>query len=101
MVSEGVIGTGLVTLGTLIGAIFTRRSAKDETAVGGFTALTAAMRAELDRYAVRIQKLEDNEVSRQKLARRHQAWDRMVRLELQQRGMDVPEPPPLELDHSE
>lgn len=104
MDTTAVIGTVVVTIGGIIAALFTRRSSKDTTAVGGFTELTKGLQQTLKDEAARttaaiarIDHLERIERRRRELARRHEDWDRKVLVQLRQLTTDpIPDPPPLD-----
>lgn len=99
-----MIGTAIITIGGIIATLFTRRSSRDTTAIGGFTVLTKGLQAELTRQIsrtteaiTRIDHLERVEASRRRLARRHEDWDREVLALLRQLTTDpIPDPPPLD-----
>lgn len=98
MADPTLIGTIVVTGGALITAVFTRRSAKDTTAVGGFTQLTNSLHGEVTRLTARVDQLESREVVRRSAMRTHTRWD----LEMAQRVRNlspdpVPDPPPLDI----
>lgn len=92
-----VVGIVITTVGGLITAWYTRRSAKDINAVSGFTALTAAQAAELSRLTHRVEDLEIDQTKRRQLARAHERWDHeMVRRLEAFTDEPFPEPPPLD-----
>lgn len=92
-----IIGILIVTLGGLFGAWLTRRTAKDATAVEGFSELTKSQAAELARLSTRVEDLETDQTVRRKLARAHERWDReMVRRLEAFTDEPFPDPPPLD-----
>ncbi len=54
----GILGAVITTLGVIVVAWLTRRTAKDQTAVGGFSALVTSLQAQNDRQEKRIRALE-------------------------------------------
>lgn len=93
-----LIGTIVVTGGALITAVFTRRSARDTTAVGGFSALAKGQQVEINRLTTRVEKLELHETERRRLANAHTKWDTDLVRKLQALTPDpIPDPPPLDL----
>lgn len=98
MDTKAVIGTVIVTLGSLLIGLLTRRNTKEQTAVTGFSTLTAAQTAELLRLAGRVSTLEDGETTRRRLARDHEKWDRQVVDRLRDLTDEpFPDPPPLDV----
>lgn len=98
MVDKTVIAAAIVTLGSLIVAYLTKRSAKDNTVVTGFTELTERYREEVNRLGLRITALEHVEGERRRLARQHEVWDWAVVKRLRAvTDEPIPDPPPLDV----
>lgn len=97
MADATLIGTIVVTGGALVTAIFTRRSARDTTAVGGFSALAKGQQVEINRLTTRVEKLEQAQAARRRLTTAHEKWDMdMVRRLQAYTAEAMPEPPPLD-----
>lgn len=90
-----MIGTVVTAIGAVVVGLFTRRSARDATAVSGFSALTERQAVELGRLSTRVQTLEQADVAHRAAAHKHERWDWEVAGKLRELGVDMPEPPPL------
>jgi len=101
-----IVATGLTTLGVVAVAWLTRRTAKDQTAVGGFTALVKTLQEQNDRQENRIAALEKQassqrqlEAKRHRAMRAHERWDRLISSRMQQLTDEAfPDPPPLDVE---
>ncbi len=102
----GILGAVVTTLGVIIVALLTRRSAKDQTAVGGFTALVKSLQDQNDRQEQRIRALEQEgrerrraDTERDRVVQVHQRWDFQVARRLRQLTDEpFPDPPPLDVE---
>lgn len=101
-----IVGTGITTLGVIIVAWLTRRTAKDQTAVGGFGVLVDKLQNQNDRQEGRIQALEREAEERRQLdamrgriLRAHERWDQQLVNRLRQVTDETfPDPPPLDVE---
>lgn len=84
-----LLGNAIVMLGGVAGVYFTRRSAKDNTVVAGFTALSNGLER-------RVERLEANERRRSELAQLHRPWDIQIYDQARAAGWSVTPPPPLD-----
>lgn len=108
-----VIGTVVTTLGVITVAWLTRRTAKDQTAVGGFSSLVTALQEQNNRQQEqnerqerRITALEKQaatqrqlEAKRHRVLRAHERWDQFLVGRMRQLTDDpFPDPPPLDVE---
>lgn len=89
-----VIAALIVTAGSLLVALFTRRSAKESTVTSGYTALTASLQAQVNMLWQQVAELQNNEAKRQRLNRAHEPWDDEAR---KFTPPEFPPPPPLDI----
>ena len=105
MGAEGVIGSILVVVATIVTAVFTRRTSKEANAVAGFRDLMTSQQASIDDLRAelldergRIARLEKALDDRRRLARAHERWDwRVMRKVEELTGEHFPDPPPLDV----
>jgi hypothetical protein len=83
------LGVVIVAIGTVVGAFFTWRSAKSNTVVTGFAALTTGLEK-------RVERLEAQEIRRSELAQLHRPWDISIYDQARAAGWAVSPPPPLD-----
>lgn len=101
-----IVGTVVTTLGVIVVAWLTRRTAKDQTAVGGFSALVTALQEQNNRQERRIGALEKQaasqrqlEAKRHRVLRAHERWDQFLVGRMRQLTDDpFPDPPPLDVE---
>lgn len=101
-----VLGAVVTTFGVVIVAWLTRRTAKDQTAVGGFTALVKTLQDQNDRQEKRIAALEKQaasqrqlEAKRHRVMRAHERWDQFISGRMRQLSDETfPDPPPLDVE---
>lgn len=89
-----VIAAAIVTIGSLIVAWFTKRSAKDDRAITGYVSLTTSLQAQVNMLWQQVGELQNNEAKRQRLNRAHEPWDDAA---LKHVPPDFPPPPPLDI----
>lgn len=109
----GILGAVVTTLGVIIVALLTRRTAKDQSAIAGFDKLVNRLEAandrlqeQNDRQEKRILALEKEGAKRRRLdAERdrviefHQRWDFQVARRIRQLTDEpFPDPPPLDVE---
>jgi hypothetical protein len=93
-----IIAAAIVTIGSLIVAYLTKRSAKDSTVTTGFTNLTSALQKQLDAQGNQIKELQATQARWRRLLRDHEMWDwQMVSKVRSLTDDSVPDPPPLDL----
>lgn len=93
-----IITAAIVTIGSLVVAAFTRRSAKDNAVVTGYANLTTGLQSEVGRLTTRVDSLEQLDDERRRLARQHEVWDwQMVKRVRQLTNDPIPDPPPLDV----
>ena len=89
------MGTIFLGLVTLIGALLTRRSAKDTNAVDGYDRLTGRLETRLAVVEGQVVQLQERERERDERDEKHSQWDRQVYGQARDAGWDVSPPPPL------
>lgn len=102
----GILGAVITTLGVIIVAWLTRRTAKDQTAVGGFSALVKSLQEQNNRQEKRIAALEKQaatqrqlEAKRHRVMRAHERWDQYISGRMRQLTEETfPDPPPLDVE---
>lgn len=93
-----IISTLVVTLGSLIVAYFTKRSAKDNAVTTGYANLTKDLESRLNAQGVEISALQTMLARQRRLLRNHEKWDwQMVARVRQMTNESVPDPPPLDI----
>jgi uncharacterized coiled-coil protein SlyX len=93
-----IISTVVVTLGSLIVAYFTKRSAKDNAVTTGYANLTGALEKRLNSQGSEIAELQVLLARQRRLLRAHEKWDWQMVGKLRQLTPDeVPDPPPLDI----
>lgn len=101
-----IVATVITTLGVVVVAWLTRRTAKDQTAVGGFEALVRTLQEQNDRQEKRIVALEKQaasqrqlEAKRHRVMRAHERWDQFISGRMRQLTDEAfPDPPPLDVE---
>lgn len=84
-----VVGIVIVAISGIAGVYFTRKSAKETTAITGFSALASGLET-------RVSSLEANERRRSELAQLHRPWDISIYDQARAAGWKVAPPPPLD-----
>ena len=105
MPGEGVVGSILVVVATVVTAFFTRRTSKEGNAVTGFRELMTSTQAEMARMDAectetrqRLAQLERATELRRQMARQHERWDWRIMRKLEEvTGESFPDPPPLDI----
>lgn len=93
-----IISTLVVTIGSLIVAYFTKRSAKDNAVTTGYASLTDKLEKRLDAQGIEIAALQTMLAKQRRLLRAHEKWDWQMVHRLRQLSPDsVPDPPPLDI----
>lgn len=93
-----IISTVVVTLGSLIVAYFTKRSAKDSAVTTGYANLTNALEKRLNDQGDEITKLQVALAKQRRLLRNHEKWDwQMVDRLRRVSAEPIPDPPPLDI----
>lgn len=93
-----IISTLVVTVGSLVVAYFTKRSAKDNAVTTGYANLTTALEGRLNSQGAEIAALQVMLARQRRLLRAHEKWDwQMVGKLRQLTPDDVPDPPPLDI----
>lgn len=101
-----IAATVITTLGVVIVAYLTRRTAKDQTAIGGFSALVKTLQDQNARQEKRIRALEREaeqrrrtDAERDRVVEVHRRWDFQVARRLRQLTEEpFPDPPPLDVE---
>lgn len=83
-----VIAAALTAVGVVLGALFTRRSARDTLGLESLKAALGQNKADLDGLRERMS-------TRDARDREHMSWDRQLYDQALQAGWDVSPPPPL------
>lgn len=86
---------GLAGLGSVANAFYSRRKAPADAA----SILTNAASGLVHDLTERIGVLEDRQRRQEVLNREHRRWDAEMVMRLKSAGIDVPEPPTLNVDH--
>lgn len=93
-----VIAAAIVTIGSLLVALLTKRSAKDDRVTTGFTNLTTSLQAQVNLQGTEIRAMQATLSKQRRLLRDHENWDWQMVARLRQVSPDpVPDPPPLEV----
>lgn len=93
-----VIAAAIVTIGSLLVAFFTRRSAKEDTVTTGFTNLTSSLQAQVNMQGVEIRQMQTTLSKQRRALREHEVWDWQMVSRLRQVSHEpVPDPPPLDV----
>lgn len=93
-----IISTLVVTLGSLIVAYFTKRSAKDNAVTTGYENLTGRLETRLNAQGQEIAALQAMLAKQRRLLRNHEKWDWQMVHRVRQLSTDpVPDPPPLDV----
>jgi hypothetical protein len=93
-----IISTLVVTIGSLVVAYFTKRSAKDNAVTTGYANLTSALEGRLNAQGAEIAQLQVMLAKQRRLLRAHESWDWQMVQRLRQVSPDpVPDPPPLDI----
>jgi uncharacterized coiled-coil protein SlyX len=93
-----IISTIVVTLGSLVVAYFTKRSAKDNAVTTGYANLTSALEKRLNDQGEEITKLQANLARQRRLLRNHEKWDWQMVDRLRRISPEsIPDPPPLDI----
>lgn len=93
-----VISTLVVTLGSLIVAYFTKRSAKDNAVITGYATFTDKLEKRVDAQGDEITELQQALARQRRLLRNHEKWDWQMVYRLRQISPEpVPDPPPLDI----
>lgn len=88
----------IVTVGSLLVALLTKRSAKEDTVTTGFTNLTTSLQAQVNLQGNEIRQMQATLSKQRRLLRDHEVWDWQMVTRLRQVSPDpVPDPPPLDV----
>lgn len=93
-----VLAALIVTAGSLIVALVTKRSARDDTVTTGFTNLTSSLQAQVNLQGNEIRQMQATLTKQRRLLRDHEVWDWQMVSRLRQLTTEhVPDPPPLDV----
>jgi len=93
-----VLAALIVTAGSIIATLVTKRSARADTVTTGFTNLTSSLQRQVDLQGNEIQEMQATLRKQRRLLRDHEVWDwQMVSRLRQVTNEPVPDPPPLDV----